>query len=364
MNNTEIKRITFAAIDPYLETNIVSPKETNLAGRNRVEWGDYNRYPEYLWDLYLTTPTLQTIVNGSADFVAGDDILATLRLNNQIPRAFVRDLAIDSFLMGGRAYQVIRDRAGMPKEAYHIPLRFLRSDKDNECFYYSEKWTKGARDCVVYPRFIPFTPEEWAKLDDEQKNRHASSILFIKNASSQTYPISPVGAAVKDCEIERGIADYHLNALDNSFTSSVMINFNQGVPSDEMRKEIERDFNEKFSGHQNGGRIAFSWNESKDTATTILPIKVENFGERYDALSKYSRQQIFTAFRAVPAIFGLMTESTGFSEQEFSEAFKLYNRTAVRPVQRDIADELKHIFGEEVLTIQPFTLEGAEQSVA
>lgn len=363
MSNSVVKRMTFAAIDPYLETQVVSPKETNLPGKNRVEWGDRNQYPQYVWDLYKTTPTLQTIVNGSVDFVIGDDVQATRRLGDGSARNFVRDLAQDTFLYGGRCYQIIRSRAGLPVEAYHIPMPYIRTDKDNEVFYYSEKWDKGARDCVVYPKFYPFTPEEWALLDDDEKNRHASSILFVKNTNAQAYPIAPVGAAVKSCEIERGISDYHLNALENSFTGSLMVNFNAGTPTPEMQREIEDDFSEKFGGHQNGGRMVFSWNESRDTATTITPIKVEDFGARYDALAKFSREQIFCAFRAVPAIFGLMTESTGFSEQEFTEAFRLYNRTAIKPVQRDIADELVRIFGEEVITITPFNIEAADTNV-
>ena len=35
---------SFAAIDPYIETNIVSPTEKSQNGRGWVEWGDRNGY--------------------------------------------------------------------------------------------------------------------------------------------------------------------------------------------------------------------------------------------------------------------------------------------------------------------------------
>ena len=89
----------------------------------------------------------------------------------------------------------------------------------------------------------------------------------------------------------------------NNFLTSLLINFNNGVPTDEVKEEIERAFTEKFSGSQNGGRIAFSWNPNRESATTFQSVKVEDFGARYDALSKWARQQIFTAFQAVPALF-------------------------------------------------------------
>ena len=103
----------------------------------------------------------------------------------------------------------------------------------------------------------------------------------------------------------------------------------------------------------------FSWNPDKTNATTITEPKIDNFGDRYDALSKHCRQQIFTAFRANPNLFGIPTENLGFSQEEYESAFKLYNRTCVKPVQRIICDAYDKIYGiPGVLTIVPFTLDG------
>ena len=62
----------FAVVDPYLERNIVSPKETELKGKDMVEWGDRNAYPDYLRLLYMSCPTLKTVINGTVDFITGD----------------------------------------------------------------------------------------------------------------------------------------------------------------------------------------------------------------------------------------------------------------------------------------------------
>ena len=355
-SSNEPRRVTFAAIDPYLESHVVLPTETNIRGRGFVEWGDHNAYPEYLLDLYKTTPTLRTIINRTADFVCGDDVLLDPVVRG-IDRDGIHDLALDDGILGGFALQVIRAFDGSVAETHYIDTRFLRSDKDNEVFRYSEKWAKGGRDVVVYPRFYPFKPEDWARLDEEERNRHASSIYYAKNTHTQTYPAPPYAAAVKACEIERGIADYHLNNLENGFTASFVVNFNNGTPTDAIREEIEKDFTEKFTGHQNAGRVMFSWNNGRTNETTFSSPKVEDFTQKYDALAKYARQAIFTAFGCVPALFGINPENNGFSATEYEEAFRLYNRTAVRPVQRRIADALEDIYGRPVLTIKPFSLD-------
>jgi hypothetical protein len=164
-------------------------------------------------------------------------------------------------------------------------------------------------------------------------------------------------AAVKACETERCVDDFHLNAINNGFTGSYIINFNNGVPEDKIKEEIEEAFNEKFSGHENAGRIGFSWNPNKESATTVEKIEVEDFGEKYKSLESNSRQKIFTAFRANPNLFGIPTESLGFSSEEYESAFRLFNRTMIRPAQKLLAGAYDKIYGRKgVLTITPFSM--------
>ena len=368
-NNSRRSAFSFAAIDSYLETNIVSPVEKVLAGRDMVEWGTRNAYPDYLLDLYNNVPTLRSIINGNIDYVAGNDVTIMplqeeftnqeMNRRGDTIREQVKDIAKDFEIYGGFALQVIRNLAGEVAEVYYIDMRYLRTNKEGDVFYYSEKWGKSSRtDMVVYPAFLPKI--EWEKLSDEERNRHASSILFVKNVHTQVYPAPLYAASVKACEIERLIDEFHLSDINNHFVSSAIINFNNGDPGQEIKSEIERGFNEKFCGASNGGRVAFSWNPNKDSATDIVEFKMEDFGERYKALSQHSRTQIFTSFRAIPLLFGLTSEAnTGFSTEEFEQSFKLYNRTQIQPVQRMICDAYDKIYGQRgVLTIRPFSLGG------
>ena len=359
--------ISFAAINPYAESNIISPKETKYTGKEFVEWGDGNQYPEYLQALYDNVPTLKSIIDGCVDYAVGDGV-SILPLTDTLPNGVmnlkgdtiveqVRDVSFDCFFAGGLALQVIRNGFGDPVETHYIDMRFLRANKECTVFYYSENWSKGGKkDVIVYPAFMPNL--DWNALTDEERNSHASSILYVKKSHKKTYPVPCYAAAIKACEIERCVDDFHLNAINNGFTGSYIINFNNGVPEDNIKEEIEDSFNEKFSGHENAGRIGFSWNPNKESATTIEKVDVEDFGEKYKSLEANSRQKIFTAFRANPNLFGIPTESLGFSQEEYESAFRLFNRTMIRPIQTMIADAYDKIYGKTgVLTIKPFTLD-------
>ena len=376
MSNTEQNkparaRISFAAIDPYVDTHIILPEEKFVSAKDLMEWGTRNSYPDYLLDLYNNVPTLRAIINGNIDFIAGDDVSIlplTQHLQNGIMnnrgdhiREQIKDISKDYEIYGGFALQIIRNLIGEVAEVYYIDMRFLRTNKEGNVFYYCEDWSKSVRkDVIVYPSFMPNL--NWDALDDEARNRNASSILYVKNVHSQVYPAPLYAASIKACEIERLIDDFHLSDINNHFVSSAIINFNNGIPDDDVKEQIEREFTEKFCGASNGGRTAFSWNPNKESATDIVEFEVKDFGERYKSLSDHSKQQIFTAFRANPNLFGIPTEGNGFANEQYAESFKLYNRTQIKPVQRMIADAYDKIYGQpKVLTIVPFSMDGESE---
>ena len=357
-NEKKTTPFSFLALDPFIETCIVSPEEKKVGGKDYILWGDKNYYPEYLAELYENCTTLRSVIKGVVDYAAGNDAVTKKSLqgrymNKKGQTAFevVRSLAWNYAIYGGFALQVIRDRVGNVAEIYPVNMRFLRSDKENEVFWYSEKWkgTNGSVKTVKYPKFM-------------KESKEPSSILFIKGDVSTTYPQPLWAASVKAAEVERSIDEFHLNNINNGFMGSYIVNFNNGEPTDEIKEEIERKFNEKFAGKNNAGRIMFSYNSSKDTAATLQKMEVADYGEKYETLAKHCEQTIFKAFRANPNLFGMATESNGFNSEEYDSSFALFNRTVIAPIQALIIDAFDKVLGmENSLTIVPFTLISEEE---
>lgn len=353
--NIEKAKIQLSALNPYLQDNKVENVEKEISGVDFIAWGTDNQYPGYLFSLYEDCATLQTIINGTVDFVCGNDISCNLPIfektvnkNGDTILDIIQRISTDYLIFGGFALQVIRNAVGNITELYWIDFTKIRSDRKNEVFFYSEDWCKsyGRVKYIKYPKFNP---------DDS----NPTSIFYYKgNKTRTTYPTPIYNASITSCELEKKINEFHLNEISNNFLTSKIINFNSGVPDDDLKNEIERNLNEKFAGSENAGRILISFNNNKDSETTVTDLPMDDFADRYEALHKRSREQIFTAFRATPNLFGLMTETTGFNEQEFFEAFKLYNRTAVRPIQQIITKSFDKILGfEGSITITPFNLE-------
>lgn len=267
----------------------------------------------------------------------------------------VKYLTRDYLLYGCAALQVIRDKAGRIGEIYYVDMRCLRSDKKNQTFYYSEEYAKKwarKNKVIVYPAFIPDAVSV------------PTSILLIKNNITYTYGVPTYTSAIKDCMIEKMIEEMHLNSLDNNFMASYIINFLNGIPTDEQKAEIEKNVQEKFAGSANAGRIMLNFANGKDSMAIVQKLEVTDFADKYNAAATRSREQIYAAFRMIPQVCGIMSESTGFNEQEFAQSFKLINRTVVVPLQTKVTNMFDKLFQTEgALTIYPFNLENKNETI-
>lgn len=136
-----------------------------------------------------------------------------------------------------------------------------------------------------------------------------------------------------------------------------ILNFNNADNvSQENKEEIERAINDKFSGVRNAGRLMLSWNPDKEHGVEFQRLTDDQFDKKYEALAESTRENLFISMRAIPVLFGLSIQ-TGFNTQEYEEAFRLYNRTAIRPKQAEITRVFDKIFNtQNSITFDPFTL--------
>lgn len=344
-------KVSFAAIDQYTATNIVLPTESD-SKNGFVTWGKNNDYPFYIDGLYNDVATLKSIIDGLVDYVNGDDIVVNNSqfTENVNPNMTTKELFLrcskDYVKYGGFALNVVKNKLGGIAEVYYLDFSHVRSNEEKTKFYYSKDWSKsfGRVKYLEYPAY-------------NKDSKDPNSIFYYSNEYNKVYPTPIYGASLKACEIEKAINEYHLNSINNGFSGSYIVNFNGGKPTDEQKVEIEENFYEKFVGYQNASRPVLVFNDGKEEECTITKIDGDDFGDRYEMLSKRSKQELFTAFRATPNLFGIMTETTGFSEQEFKESYKLFERTMVKPIQNKIITAFETIFGKDTIEIVPFKIE-------
>lgn len=357
-NNKKQTNVKFLAIDQFVTSNIVEPIEKEIRDKSFVSWGEVNNYPDYIEDLYQNVSTLKSIINGTTDYICGDGVKCNvINFQDKINRKgetfedLLSWIAMDMVKYNGFAINIVKNKLGTPAEIYYLDFKKVRSNKEGTEFYYSTDWGKSYGR-VKYTKYDSFFKD----------NAGANTIFYYKNDINRVYPTPMYSAAVIACEIEKKMNEYHLNNISNSFSSNYIINFNSGRPSDEIQEEIEMEVYDKFCGVENSGRPMLSFNNNKESETTVTKIDADSFIDKYNTLADRTQQEIFTAFRATPNLFGIQTKTTGFSEQEYDQCYKLFNKTVVKPMQKKIIKSFDKIFGiKNSITIAPFAMDVLEE---
>lgn len=325
--------------------------EKKVSGKDYVFYGEENKFPQYVWNLYLKSAILQGIVNGTCDFVSGNGIISNLpiaQMNSDGDELedLIRKISMDYNIFGGFCFQVIKDYNGAIKELYWLDMQNIRLNEEGDKAYYCEKWNQYGAKAVEY--------EVW----NPRKNQSNFVVYYKGHISRGLYPVPRFIGALAAIETSTEIGKFHLNNILNNLTSSAIINFNNGEPSEEQKKMIEKKLNDKFSGANNAGKNMIVFNNSKEEAVTIERLGEDNFDKKFETLSKSTREEIFISLRATPALFGLNPENNGFSKAEFLESFELYNKCVVKPIQNDIKRVFDKLFNmENSIQFKKFTLE-------
>jgi len=326
------------------------PEIKEQYNRDWVEYGDDNNYFNYLIDRYNGSATNNAAINGIAEMIYGKGLDAVDSKENEkdykeMKELFTKDcmkkICYDYKMMGQAALQIIysKDRKKIV-QVEHIPVETLRAEKANnkgqiQAYYYAKDWSEITSK--LSPKRIPAFGTSNSGLE----------ILYIKPYRAGFYYYSPVDyqGGLQYAELEEEIANYHINNIQNGLAPSMLINFNNGVPTEEQRSLIEQNIQEKFSGSSNAGRFILAFNDSKELSASIEPVILSDAHEQYKFLSDESMRKVMVSHRIVSPMLVGIKDNTGLGNnaEELQTASLLMDNTVIRPMQVTILDELERI---------------------
>jgi hypothetical protein len=326
------------------------PEIKEQYNRDWVEYGDDNNYFNYLINRYNGSPTNNAAINGIAEMIYGKGLDAVDSKENEkdykeMKELFTKDcmkkICYDYKMMGQAALQIIysKDRKKIV-QVEHIPVETLRAEKANnkgqiQGYYYAKDWSEITSK--LSPKRIPAFGTSNAGLE----------ILYIKPYRAGFYYYSPVDyqGGLQYAELEEEIANYHINNIQNGLAPSMLINFNNGVPTEEQRSLIEQNIQEKFSGSSNAGRFILAFNDSKELSASIEPVILSDAHEQYKFLSDESMRKVMVSHRIVSPMLVGIKDNTGLGNnaEELQTASLLMDNTVIRPMQVTILDELEKV---------------------
>ena len=352
-------------ININLETS-TAPVVTEVRGRDWIEYGDANGewrnlYPQFLIDLYYSSSISAAIINSTSEMIAGEaliiddeedrDLEAKVKLQNFMNRAngneslheVIKKLAFDFKLQGGFALNLVwsKDRTQIA-EIYHVDVSKIRCARPDEFgktsgYYISADWTNTRQN---KPYYVP----AFNANDRTSANQIMYSGLYSPDMNSYYTP--DWASCTNWGLIDARISEYHLNAISSGFSGSFMVNFSNGIPTAEERRQIEQSLADKFTGQNNAGKFILTFSDDKTRTPEINAITPSDLDKQYLALQELLTSNILSGHRVTSKTLMGIDSANGFSSNtdEIINAANFYLNTVIKPFQDALVKQLRKIF--------------------
>jgi hypothetical protein len=324
-----------------------------------VDFGEDNNYYQFLLDRYTNSTTNSAIINNISRLIYGRGLSAVdaSRKPNEYAQAMalfnkdcLRKIAIDRKMLGQFAMQIhYNDKHDKILKAFHMPVNLLRAEKCNkdgeiEAYYYSDDWT----DVKKYPP---------TRIPAYGYSKDKIEILFAKPyaVGMKYYSYVDYNGAVPYALLEEEIADYLINEVQNGFSGTKVVNFNNGVPTEEQQSIITNKVLSKLTGSK-GQKVIVAFNDNMDTKTTVDDLPLNDAPEHYTYLSEECMRKIMLGHNVTsPLLFGI-AGANGFSSNadELQNSFILFNNMVIKPLQDEILEALDTILSFNGISLNLF----------
>jgi hypothetical protein len=155
-------------------------------------------------------------------------------------------------------------------------------------------------------------------------------------------------------ELESEVADYLINDVQNGFSGTKVVNFNNGVPDREKQLQIKSDVMRKLTGAR-GEKVIIAFNSNAESKTTVDDIPLNDAPQHYEYLAKECVSKLMVAHRITsPLLLGIRDGNSGLGNNadEIKTASLLFNNTTIRPYQDLIIDCIDDILAVNGISLK------------
>ena len=338
------------------------PRFEEKKGKNYIEFGAKNNYPNYLIELYGESPKHGAIIKGKVNYIFGkgfEGVEQKANSQGETWNQIMKRSILDDELQGGYYLQIIYNALGKIKDVFHIEFQKVRVSKDLQTFYVKNDWTASdfKEKAREYPAFNPNDPS-------------GPQIFFVKqyNPKSDVYPLPSYFQGLNYIESDIQVSRHILGNAKHNFVATKLINFNNGLPQEEEQQEVEADLKRKFANHD-GDRVVIAFNPSRENAVDIVDLGETSLTkEDFTNVNNLIMQEIFSCHQVTsPMLFGIKTEGQLGGRSEIRDAYQIFQNTYINERQQEHEQtfttlmNLAGIEGEfKIVPVEPLSFEFSE----
>lgn len=278
-----------------------------------------NQYPQYCEYLENTSTKNGAILKAKNRYVYGKGLeltsewLGRLEPTEQIPaKTFLKEIKDSKVLKKivkdknrhkGFAVEMIQNNKGDKWMPHYLPFKNVRisqkvydEKKNNELkpreFYYTSDWSKQGQAPSQNKDFVVFHPFPWDVKEIDSSKRY---IVYYNEDENEDYPLPDYVQGISYISADSEVGNFVEKNTKNSFSGGYLIQFNNGTPTEDQKRQIVEQFDAVLHGTDNAGKSVKSFNDDKEHGVEITPLSANGQDERYININKTIREEIFTA---------------------------------------------------------------------
>ena len=276
-------------------------------------WGVKNDFPPYLLDLVQNVGELNAIILQMHNYICS----ATPYNKN---KDVVDRLVMDYLIFGGCVCKVVKSKDGSEDYLYYVDIANFRTDET--C---TKTFLRTDNDSRTFK---------------EVKHKDGVRYYYYKGSNYRTvYPFPIWYSGLKSAEILNQIRIFNLSNIKQNFSGNGILSIKGSTLSSQQMKELKMRIENSFCGAHNAGRVLVVNDNATDCKIEFTRIQPDNLADLYSVLQESAQKDLYIAFRINKMLLGENIMS-GFSNQEFRDAFTLFNYSVIIPIQRRIEEFL------------------------
>ena len=327
--------------------NLSTYNRPEISEDKRKDWvayGSDNNYYQYLIDLFTNSTTNNAIINGVSSMIYGKGLDALdsstkteeyAAMRSIFSNDCLRKVSLDLKLLGEASFQVLYKDKKVYK-AEHFPRQTLRAEKCNEeglieAYYYFHDWSE-IKPADKPKRIASFGFGNGKEPEIKIAKRYISGYDYY-------CPVDYQGGLAY-AELESEVSDYLINDVQNGFSGTKVVNFNNGIPDQDQQLSIKNDVMRKLTGSR-GEKVIIAFNNNAESKTTIDDVPLNDAPAHYEYLSTECSNKLMVAHRITsPLLLGIRTGNSGLGNNadEIKTASLLFNNVTIRPYQDLLID--------------------------
>lgn len=347
----EVKTVKSHSV-PSIKLSEVSTFLPDIKEKNGQEWINYgidNLYPNFLTDLYLSSPThgaickTKSLITNSTftwseDKFTDNDYILIKSLLVKLKKE-LRNITLDLQIYGGIYLEIIRslDKKNIVKINRISPEK-IRSGKlikgKVENYYYCNDWANFRREGVVtIPSF-------------DIQNDNSREILFISQSmiSNDYYPDLNYSGGLNWISLESETGVFYRSLIQNGFNPGLIFKFPNMPVSDEEQDEIVVGLSKQYAGAKNTGKPIVLFANGEENMVMIDKIEPGQTDKQFTVIADQIVTKILTSHGVTtPELFGI-AESGRLGQSDFGGKLKTFVKFQILPLHTLIEDNINDLF--------------------